>query len=125
MRPFPGGGRRSLGAWAEAVAARHLEEKGYTILHTNYRCREGEVDIIARKGDLVAFVEVRCRRSADFGTPEESVTPAKKERLTTAALRYMATHPHLPPWWRVDLVAVEVGPRGELSRLEHIEDALS
>ncbi len=125
MEPYRGKGRRELGAYGEAAAARFLEGRGYLVRETNYRCPEGEIDIVARKDDCLVFVEVRTRRSLGFGTPEESVTAAKKEKLTNTALYYVATHSDLPAQWRVDVVAVEVGSGGEVSRLEHIEDALS
>lgn len=125
MKQYRGGGRRELGAWGEGAAARFLEGRGYSIRETNYRCPEGEIDIIVQKGDCLVFVEVRSRRSLNFGTPEESVTAAKKQKLANTALHYMATHSDLPAQWRVDVMAVEVGPAGEVRRLEHIEDALS
>lgn len=125
MKPYRGKGRRELGTWGESAAARFLEGRGYSIRETNYRCREGEIDIVAQKDDCLVFVEVRTRRNLGFGTPEESVTAAKKERLVNTALHYMATRPNLPPQWRVDVVAVEVGPGGEVHRLEHIQDALA
>lgn len=125
MGQYRGKGRRELGSWGEAAAARFLEGRGYSIRETNYRCREGEIDIVAEKGDSLVFVEVRTKRSLRFGTPEESVTAAKKEKLSNAALHYVATHTGLPAQWRVDVVAVEAGPGGEVRRLEHIENALS
>ena len=118
-------GRRELGAWGEAAAARFLEGWGYVIRERNYRCWEGEVDIVAQKNDCLVFVEVRSRRNLSFGTLEESVTVAKKRKLANTDLHYVATHKGLPEQWRVDMVAVEVGPGGEVSRMEHIEDALS
>ncbi len=125
MSPYRGKGRRELGSFGEVAAARFLEGRGYTVRETNYRCPEGEIDIVVRKDDCLVFVEVRTRRSLGFGTPEESVTAAKKEKLTNTALYYVATHSDLPAQWRVDVVALEVGPDGEVRRLEHIEDALS
>ena len=125
MSGYRGKGRRELGSWGEAAAARFLEGRGYLVRETNYRCPEGEIDIVAQKDDCLVFVEVRTRRSLGFGTPEESVTAAKKEKLTNTALYYVATHTGLPADWQVDVVAVEVGQDGEVRRLEHIEDALS
>jgi putative endonuclease len=113
------------GAGGATIGCRFLEGQGYTVRETNYRCPEGEIDIVAQKGDCLVFAEVRTRRSLGFGTPEESVTAAKKEKLTNTALYYVAAHSDLPAQWRVDVVAVEVGSDGEVRRLEHIEDALS
>lgn len=62
------------------MAGRFLQEKAYRLLDANYRCRWGEVDIVAQEGDELVFVEVRTRRGAEYGTPEESVTAAKARR---------------------------------------------
>ena len=77
--------RIRLGNWGEGVAGRFLQEKGYRLLDANYRCRWGEVDIVAQEGDELVFVEVRTRRGAEYGTPEESVTAAKSRRLIATA----------------------------------------
>ncbi|HWS14676.1 MAG TPA: YraN family protein, partial [Candidatus Methylomirabilis sp.] len=77
--------RRAQGDAAEERACRHLEGVGFTIGDRNYRARGGEIDIVARKGDLLVFVEVRSREDAAFGTPEETVTPAKRRRIVAAA----------------------------------------
>ena len=70
-------GRRRLGAFGERLAAAHLEAKGYRIRARNYRCREGEIDIVAQDGDTLVFVEVRTRRGDALGGPAESVTATK------------------------------------------------
>ena len=116
--------RKTLGALGEKRAAEFLRKRGYRILETNFRCREGELDIISRHKDCLVFVEVRTRSSADFGSPEESITRAKKEKLVAVALAYLQTHRNLPESWRFDVVAVEVGPLGETTRIEVIENAL-
>ena len=77
--------RIRLGKWREGVAGRFLQEKGYRLLDANYRCRWGEVDIVAQEGDELVSVEVRTRRGAEYGTPEESVTAAKSRRLIATA----------------------------------------
>ena len=74
--------RTKLGDWGEARAVEFLQNKGLRIVATNYRCRWGEVDIVAQDRDQVVFVEVRTKRSTSFGTPEESLSPAKMRRLT-------------------------------------------
>ena len=73
--------RRAQGDAAEERACRHLEGSGFTIVKRNFRTRGGEIDIVARKGDVLVFVEVRSREVPGFGTPEESVTPAKRRRI--------------------------------------------
>ncbi|MBI1885801.1 MAG: YraN family protein [Chloroflexi bacterium] len=118
-------GRRALGDFGERVAAAHLEAKGYRIRERNFRTREGEIDIIAEKGDCLAFVEVRTRRGEAMGTPAESVTPRKRERLLALAGAYLqaAGEPPLQP--RIDVVTVSLGADGRLLAVEHIEGAVS
>ena len=115
--------RRKLGSLGEKIAKEHLLGIGYVIRETNFRSREGEIDIVAEKGDYLVFVEVRTRRSRSFGTPEESITASKKERLITLAQRYMESHSDLPPFWRIDVVGVEL-EGGRVARLEVTENAI-
>lgn len=116
--------RRSLGDFGERLAAAHLEAKGYRIVARNYRCAEGEMDLVARRGDLLAFVEVRTRRGGDLGGPAESITAAKAARLAAIARAYCQEHPEAPPQRRIDLVGVELSADGRLERVEHIENAV-
>ena len=115
--------RRDTGILGEKLAKDFLEKKGYRIIETNYRCPEGEIDIVARHNDSLVFVEVRTKTSLEFGSPEESITLTKQERLKTIASRYQQTHNNLPPLWRIDVVAIEL-KRGKLSRIELIENAV-
>lgn len=117
--------RKRLGELGENIAAKFLKKRGYKLIERNYRCREGEVDIIARHKDCLVFVEVRTRTGSTFGSPEESVTAVKKDRLITAALTYLQTHRDLPSDWRIDMVAVELDSRGKPSRVEVIENAVT
>lgn len=80
---------RRIGGEAEAAAARYLVRQGFSILARNYTVRGAEVDIIAREGDYLAFVEVKYRKDAAAIAPREAVTPAKQRRLCMAALRWM------------------------------------
>jgi len=93
---------------AEERACRHLERSGFTVAERNFRTRGGEIDIVARKGDLLVFVEVRSREVPGFGTPEESVTPAKRRRIVAAARRYLSNVP-ASSWReaRFDVIAIE------------------
>ena len=117
--------RRETGLLGEKLARDFLEEKGFIILDTNYRCAEGEIDIVARKDDWLVFVEVRTKSGPAFGTPEESVTVKKKEKLITTALDYLQNHKGLPPSWRIDFVAVELDSNGKPKRIELIENAVT
>jgi len=115
--------RKALGEFGEKMAREYLKKKGYHILETNFRCREGEIDVVAQDKDYLVFVEVRTRTGSDFGTPEESLTVAKKDRLVSLALAYLQTHRGLPSLFRFDVVAVELDQKGRVSRLELIQNA--
>ena len=116
--------RRETGALGERLAGEFLRERGYTIIENNYRCAEGEVDIVARDGDDLVFVEVRTKRSRRFGTPEESITAAKQEKLRAVAARYRETHEGLPESWRIDVVAIELDRRDQPLRTTLIRNAV-
>ncbi len=116
--------RRETGILGEKLAADFLKKRGYRILETNYRRPEGEIDIVARQKDCLVFVEVRTKGSRQFGTPEESITPAKKEKLRMVAYGYRQTHEKLPEAWRIDVVAVELDWSGKPRRIELIENAV-
>ncbi len=116
--------RRDTGIRGEKLAGDFLKKKGYRILETNYRCPEGEIDIIARDKDYLVFIEVRTKTSLAFGSPEESITPAKKARMKATARHYLQSYDNLPPLWRLDVVAVELNRAGKLSRIELIENAV-
>ncbi len=117
--------RKELGTIGEKLARDFLKKRGYRILETNFRCREGEIDIIAQKGDYLIFIEVRTKTSTGFGTPEESVTSAKKDKLIASALAYLDTHQNLPSQWRIDFMAVELDKEGKTTRIELIEEAIT
>ena len=116
--------RRETGIRGEKLAREFLKERGYRILETNYRCPEGEIDIIARHEDFIVFIEVRTKKSLEFGSPEESITPAKRGRLKATAYHYRQNHDDLPPLWRIDFVAVELDRKDKPSRIEIIENAV-
>lgn len=117
--------RRDTGILGEKLANDFLKKRGYHILETNYRCPHGEIDIVARDKDFLVFVEVRAKKSLEFGSPEESITPVKKERIKATAYYYWQTHTDLPPFWRIDVVAVELKQNGKPSRISLIENAIS
>lgn len=116
--------RRETGILGEKLARNFLRKRGYRIWETNYRCPEGEIDIIAEHKDYLVFVEVRTKKSLEFGSPEESITAIKRERLRAVAFHYHQTHDDLPQLWRIDVVAVELDQEGKPSRIELIENAV-
>jgi putative endonuclease len=98
--------RIALGRLGEDAAARGLVAQGWTILDRNWRCRLGEVDIVAQDGDDLVIVEVKTRRSGAFGTPEEAVTRAKLTRLRCLAAAWLASQERRFGGVRIDVVAV-------------------
>ena len=95
-----------LGRYGEDVAARHLVDEGLVLLARNWRCTEGEIDIVARDGDVLVVCEVKTRRGTAHGTPVEAVTATKANRLQVLALRWLAVHSATPRAVRFDVVAV-------------------
>lgn len=117
--------RQALGRRGEALAAEKLAGLGYTLLDRNYRCAAGELDLVARCAETWVFVEVRTRRGRAHGSPEESITPRKRRHLVAAAQTYLQDHDLGDVPWRIDVVAVELSPRGELLRVDVIENAVT
>ncbi|NOZ30193.1 MAG: YraN family protein [Chloroflexi bacterium] len=115
--------RRGLGDTGESLAARELARRGLTIVARNWRCAQGEIDLIARDGDTLAIVEVRTRRGRTYGTPEESITPTKQARLIQLAQMYVAEIGWEGPW-RIDVVAIELDRGGRLLRITHLPGAI-
>ena len=116
--------RQEVGKLGEKAAQKFLKKRGYRIREVGFRCPHGEIDIIAQKKDWLVFVEVRTKSNLEFGTPEESITQAKKKRLVTLALTYTSTHQNIPTLWRIDVVAIELDDKGKPKRIELIENAI-
>ncbi len=121
-------GNRQLGQWGERQASLHLETNGYVILETNFRCRAGEIDIVARQGDELVFVEVKTRRGDAFGQAQDSISPTRAERLADVAEEFLqlrlADGYHSGIMWRIDLVCLNLDRRGRLLSVNHIESAI-
>lgn len=99
--------KRALGSEKEQVAAAFLEQQGYQILQKNYRCKIGEVDLIAHHGEYLVFVEVKYRKNDRIGSPEEAVTPVKQKRISKVCVWYLReNHLSLDTPCRFDVVAV-------------------
>jgi len=99
---------KELGDWGEAYAAQRLEASGYTILERKFRCREGEIDLVAEDGVTLIFVEVKTRRILETGLGREAVTPFKRKKLRTAALRYLERRNQLSRPCRFDVAEITV-----------------
>ena len=98
--------RRALGAHGEGRAARWYEARGYTVLDRNWRCREGELDLVLARGRTVVFCEVKTRSSDAFGSPAEAVTRTKQLRLRRLAMRWLDEHEVAPSNVRFDVAGV-------------------
>jgi len=119
------GERIRLGQLGERLAADHLEAEGYRVLARNYRCREGEIDIIVENDGCLVFVEVRARRGDAMGSAAESLTPRKGARISAVAEAYCQERSPGSEERRIDVIAIDFSPQGRLLRLEHIENAFT
>ena len=97
-----------LGAHGERIAAAYLTDSGLRVLDRNWRCRDGELDIVARDGDALVFCEVKTRRAVGFGHPVEAVGHVKQRRLRVLAQRWPAAYDEHAPELRFDVVGVLV-----------------
>jgi putative endonuclease len=111
--------RQALGRYGEAVAARHLVEQGLVVLERNWRCDEGEIDLVLREGPTLVVCEVKTRTSLEAGTPHEAITEAKLARLKRLGERWAAERGVRPDDTRVDLVAV-LRPRRGPAVVDHV-----
>lgn len=116
--------KRALGSWGEQLAAEFLQKQGYKIVERNVRSDHGEIDLLARNGDVLVFVEVKARSSAEYGNPEEAVTAAKQQHMVDSALDYLQAHPQFDGDWRIDVISVTRVP-GKAPEILHFENAIS
>lgn len=123
MNPVRRDPRRATGARGELLAAERLTAAGWRILLRNWRQRAGEIDLVARDGDCLVFVEVRTTRSERFGPPELSVGPRKQARLRRLAAAYVAEQAWPGPW-RIDIVAITLDAAGGIARWAHYPHAV-
>jgi putative endonuclease len=101
--------RQALGASGEQLAAEWYEANGYEVVVRNWRCRDGEIDLVLRRRDELVFCEVKTRSSDAFGVPAEAVTPTKQRRLRVLAARYLSESTFRPADIRFDVAAVLAG----------------
>lgn len=110
-----------LGQFGEAWARGYLSRKGFQIVSSNVHYRVGEIDIVARNHEGLVFVEVKCRRSAEFGSPADAVTSHKYQRLSRAISAYLQEHELQNVPHRLDVIALEMDSHGSVSRVTHLE----
>lgn len=113
--------KASAGKEGEAAAARYLEKRGYKIVKQNYRTCGVEIDLVARKGDTLCFVEVKTRKTDHFGMPEEFVDQRKRRKIIRGARVFSAGKKYADMWIRFDILSVSY-ENGRFS-VRHIEDA--
>ena len=115
--------RRTLGDAGEDLVARWYADAGYRVLDRNWRCREGELDVVVARGSVLVFCEVKTRRTTAFGIPAEAVTATKQRRLRTLAMRWLDEHPAARArTLRFDVAAV-LAPRDGVPVIDVIEAA--
>ncbi len=121
-------GNRGLGQWGERQARLRLEASGYEIVATNFRCRAGEIDLVARLADEFVFVEVKTRRGGKYGRASESISPKRSERIAAVAEEFLQAHSPdgyaSSTQWRIDLVCVNLDSNGRLVSVDHIDHAV-
>lgn len=115
-------GRIALGRWGELIAAEYLVEKGYTIVTTNYRTPDGEIDLVVTKDTEMVFVEVKTRQNLAFGVPEEAVNDEKLDHIEAAVGYFLLDHPEFENNWRLDVISVIGSPRGKKPQIDWFEN---
>ncbi len=117
--------RQGLGRTGERLAADVLMKKGYHILERNFRCRLGEIDLVAEDEHDLIFVEVKARRGASFGLPEDALTFFKRRKLLELASYYLDLHTCAERSWRIDVVAVQFSSHGKLEEIRIYQHAVT
>ena len=112
-----------FGKRSETAAVTHLKKLGYKILETNYRNRLGEIDIIAKDRDTIAFVEVKARKSKTYGNPKWAITPKKQRKISMVALSYLKATRQIDAKARFDVVTVTLNSEDTTSTIDVIKNA--
>jgi len=117
--------RQGLGRTGERLAADALMNKGYHILERNFRCRHGEIDLVAEDEHDLIFVEVKARRGTSYGLPEDALTFFKRRKLLELASYYLDLHTCADRSWRIDVVAVQFSNGGKLEEIRIYQHAVT
>lgn len=112
-----------LGAFGEDMACSYLEKQGYKILERNFNCRVGELDIVALEGEILSFIEVKCRTGVDYGNPAEAVSYSKQGKIVKAALFFMTKYKLFDYMCRFDVIEVLTDGTKEDTRINLIKNA--
>jgi putative endonuclease len=121
--------KRKLGDLGEKLACKFLKSNDYSILKINYQKRIGEIDVVARSGEIIHFIEVKTRTKASsekYGLPQEAVNFHKKKRLIRTALFYLTEHRYSNDTnWQIDVIAIIIDKDRNMAKINHIENAVS
>ncbi len=115
----------ALGRRGEAIAAQSLEADGYILLARNWRTPYGEIDLVARHGEVIVFVEVKTRSSESLGPPEIAITRRKAQHMHDAAEYYIQQHPELTNDWRIDLITIQLKAGNDAPVIDKFENILA
>jgi len=110
-----------LGKFGETIAAKYLSDKGYEIVVQNYHTRDGEVDLICQKNEVIHFIEVKTRTNQNFGWPEEAVTDQKLEKISLAAERYLVEN-KINSEWQIDIVSILINKKTKLAKIKYFNN---
>ncbi|BCS81565.1 YraN family protein [Anaerocellum diazotrophicum] len=115
---------KQVGRFGEELAVDFLKKQGYVILRTNFRCRFGEIDIIAQEGNTIVFVEVKTRKSLKFGLPSESVNFKKQFHIKRVAEYFITYHLSQDKYlYRFDVVEIFLDGKNDVTKINLIKDA--
>ena len=110
-----------LGQFGEKIAANYLTKKGYQIIARNYHTREGEIDLVCQKDEVIVFVEVKTRTSRRFGWPEEAVTEEKLEKMAMTAEKYIEEN-RINSEWQIDIISIIANRTAKTARINHLKN---
>ena len=110
-----------LGRFGEQLAGKYLKSKGYKILAKNFYTRNGEIDLVCQKNNVITFVEVKTRTNRNFGWPEEAVTEQKLEKIALAAEKYLQDH-KIKFEWQIDIISILIDKKIRLAKLGHLKN---
>jgi len=114
--------RKALGRFGETYACHELQRRGYTIVERNVRFASGEIDIVAREGGELVFIEVKTRKPSRFALPEDAVSRGRMAHLERAIDQYLAGRNITDAAFRIEVAAIDVSPTGHVTRFEVLDD---
>jgi putative endonuclease len=109
-----------IGKLGEDLAAKYLTKNGYKIITKNYRTRDGEIDLVCQKDNLLVMVEVKTRTNARFGYPEESIDNQKLNKIINTTWHYINQH-HLKLRWQIDAISLIINQENQVVELKHFK----